>query len=176
MNYTVFRSIRNYKNYIFRGNVVQKLEFKIEPLWKIIKEVKTQITEIMEQQKLPTSQIEFSCIVASELMENAIKYGAEIPEASKVGFTFALEDGRINILVRNGIKSSEFLKDFQEIMSRIGKHSASDLYLKRLEEIIQNPAVQKSQLGLYRIASETGFQLSYTLNDRILEVRATRIL
>lgn len=156
---------------------MQKLEFKVEPLWKVIKEVKLQITEIMTNASMSESLIDFSCIAASELLENAIKYGVEVQGASKVGFTFELENHQIKIAVRNGVKSQEALKDFFEIMENIQETKYPErLYLRRLEEIVRNPSANDSQLGLYRIISETRYGLSFTLQENILEVLAIRNL
>ncbi len=154
---------------------MHSLEVKVDPIWKVIGDIKKKITESMQENGLKNSLVDFTNIVASELLENAIKYGIENKDLSKVGLEFELNERHIEIKVRNGISESEDLQEFIRIMKRIqSSENALQLYIARLKEIIENPNTEKSQLGLYRIASESSFVLNYRIEDNTLEVIATR--
>lgn len=153
------------------------LELKVDPLWKIIGDVKSKISLAMQDNGIKGGLFEFTNIVASELLENAIKYGIENPERSKIGFEFEIHEEFIQVKVKNGIESKDSIKDFIHIMERIKTSTdMSHLYIERLKEIIEHPDTEKSRLGLYRIVSECGFTLDYTISDSVLEVIAVRKL
>ncbi|HNO26768.1 MAG TPA: hypothetical protein PKK94_27555 [Leptospiraceae bacterium] len=150
-----------------------RLYMEITPMWSVIADIKGKIQKSMEGTR--QGLIDFSVMVASELLENAIKYGVINHEISYVGLDFYMENSTITINVRNGIDATTDLTAFKTVMNKI-KTSAvkSDLYIQRLQEILENPSESGSQLGLFRIVSEGNFDLDYKITDKVLEITATR--
>lgn len=150
-----------------------RLYMEITPMWSVIADIKGKIQKSMEGTR--QGLIDFSVMVASELLENAIKYGVVNHEISYVGLDFYMENNTITIHVRNGIDPTTDLTTFKAVMNKIKTSTVkSDLYIQRLQEILENPAESGSQLGLYRIVSEGNFDLDYKVTDRVLEITASR--
>ncbi|MBN2196934.1 MAG: hypothetical protein JW751_29285 [Polyangiaceae bacterium] len=113
-------------------------------------------------------------MVASELLENAIKYGEGVPDAPTIEFSFTLEAGQILIVVRNGATLESNVRRLQEHIEALNRaEDRSSLYLLRLEELLEQPA-QNSGLGVYRIGYEGEFDLECTYVDRVVTVTASR--
>jgi len=149
-----------------------QVQLNIPVFWYYTNEVRQAVDRIMQTH--PEAVRKATKMVASELVENAIKYGRSTKEIEQVSFLLVLEDKQIIIEVKNGLSDPA---ELAELSSRIKSIQASanreELLLKRMQEIIDNPA-QGSQIGLYRIASEGGFDLDYGCDGSILTVRATR--
>jgi hypothetical protein len=113
-------------------------------------------------------------MVTSELVENAVKYGEEVPAARQI--TVALETGQsaIVIQVTNGsadLRAVDALaRRVDEIMSAPDK---SVLYLARLEELLSEPT-ETGKLGLYRIAFEGQFDIQFSYANQVVTMTATR--
>lgn len=113
-------------------------------------------------------------MVASELVENAIKYGQHTPELAPIRFVLSLSEQDVTIEVANDIDDRAALAILEARVAAINESAdREELLLNRMQEIIDR-STQDSQLGLYRIASEGGFHLEYSYNVSVLTVRATR--
>lgn len=146
---------------------------EISPLWSLIYDAKEKVSSMMSE--LSKGEVDFATMVISELMENAIKYGIANMALPHVSVEFTLTDNKITIVVKNGIKNEEHIKDFRRIMDRIlTSNSKEELYIQRMQEIMEHPELGGSQLGLYRIASEAHYEMSYTVQNNILEIRAIK--
>jgi hypothetical protein len=144
-------------------------------MWSVISEVQERIRIAMEGMK--KSNIEFTSMVASELLENAIKYGVSNENLRQVGLDFELENNYIIIKVKNAVIQSERLDAFKEMMQKIiTSQDKKKLYLERLKEIMDNPLQNGSRLGLYRIVSEGEFNLNFKLENDVLEMIAEKKL
>ncbi len=110
----------------------------------------------------------------SELLENAMKYGESVPGMAGASYTLAVSDDVIRIEVKNGVGATETL---DQLRARIDAMAAAEdkeaLYVERLQEILENPAVG-GRLGLFRIACEGGFDLACTFEAPVVTVIATR--
>ena len=66
------------------------------------------------------------------------------------------------ITLSNYIKNEEDLRSLTTIIDRINEYGKTEnLYLNRINEIISQDGIGKSQLGLYRIAYEAEFGISW---------------
>ncbi|MEM7181823.1 MAG: DUF6272 family protein [Spirochaetota bacterium] len=128
--------------------------------------------------KSEEGQIEYAIMVVSELMENAIKYGTtDNKEQANVRLDFSISPETIGISVKNAIEKNQAVTNFLQIIDKIMASDDKDqLYLQRMEEIIENPNAEGSQLGLYRIASEAQYDLSYSIENNILKIDARKQL
>lgn len=115
-------------------------------------------------------------MVASELVENAIKYGEPLADAELGQFRFALTDQGVRIDVTSRLTSREH---FDALRTRIDSIQASEdkqaLYIRRMQEIYDHPGASAG-LGLFRIAFEGGCALRCGWMGDKLTVTATRDL
>ncbi|MCB1156803.1 MAG: hypothetical protein H7A25_21110 [Leptospiraceae bacterium] len=148
------------------------IHISVQPVWGTVRNMRYKIRKLLEE--FGVEIIYASEIVASELLENAIKYGTAVPELSSVEFHFEYSPKEIIISVRNGvIEESENFKIFKlYIDNLIRSEEPQTLYINRLKEIIENPEDEGSRLGLYRIPFETDYLLSYRVENNVLEVTA----
>ncbi len=151
------------------------ISISIKPTWSIVKEIKEKADRFMSEKGALKDVKEASIMCATELIENAVKYGTEKPGGGNIEFDLSVEDNRVVIKISNGIKSNS---DITNVTEHIDKLKESDdpaqLYTDRLMELMENPKPGISQLGLYRIAYEGEFSLDYTYSDKILTVIAER--
>ncbi|WCL50454.1 hypothetical protein [Leptospira sp. GIMC2001] len=150
-----------------------KLQIEIAPMWSIISEIKDKIRIAMAG--LNQGEIDFAVMTASELLENAIKYGVANENISQVGFEFDLGTNKLMVKVKNGVNANDSVDDLIFMMKKIkNTDNARMLYIERLQEIMEDPAQSGSHLGLYRIISEGGYDLDYNYSNQTLEMIATK--
>jgi hypothetical protein len=153
--------------------MVLTLKLEIAPMLSMIAEVKTRIASAMIGSK--KSSIDSTSMVATELLENAIKYGVVNNHIPQVGLDFELADDIVSIKVKNGVEESESLEKLKKTMKKICEsENKKALYLDRLQEIIDNPSKHASHLGLYRIVSKGEFDLKFHIQGDVLEITATK--
>src|SRR4030067_1970894 len=134
-----------------------QISLTITPTWTILKEVQKKIEDFMNKKRFSTELIEASIMCASELVENAIKYGSAGTDQDNIKFDLKTENGRIVIKVSNGVKDE---RDFLNVKERVDKLKKSknpaELYMERLKELMESPKPGESQLGLDRVGYEGG--------------------
>lgn len=144
----------------------------ITPTWAIVEHVRKKINTQLGD-FLDSDVIDGAMICASELCENAIKYGEPVPNMQFIQFQLNYSDGKIEIEISNGVVNQV---DLDNVCSSIDKTNGTNnpekLYLERLQELMDMSKPQKSQLGLYRIVCETGFKLQYKLEGNALTISA----
>lgn len=152
-----------------------KFTMEIFPYWAVIYQIKKQIS--LNLKGYPKSFIDSAEITASELLENAIKYGSGITSESKVGFEMEVGEDSARIRVSNFIGSREHLLNFERIMNRIRtSENRKILYLQRLREILDNPHTSRCELGLYRLAIDPRYELNYILdNEKLTFIAQARL-
>jgi len=152
-----------------------KISITIKPTWHLVKEVQIKTEKFMIEKKMNPEIIEVSIMCSTELIENAVKYGADKPDGSSIDFDLRADEDKVEIIVSNGYHDENDLKN---VINHIDKIKASDdpaaLYIERLQELLDNPKPGVSQLGLYRIAYEGGFNLDYRHSDMSLTIIAER--
>jgi hypothetical protein len=152
-----------------------KISLSITPAWSILKEVQEKTEKFLKQKDSSQHIIEATIMCASELVENAIKYGYSNDENSYITFDLTMDSDKVIIQVSNGIKDKE---DVQRVKAHIEKlkltNDPGKLYTERLMQLMENPKPGVSQLGLYRIAYEGEFKLDYIYESDLLTIIAGR--
>lgn len=149
------------------------INHSLQSTWEVLRSVREEINEALggADQDL----IDAIVMTASELIENAIKYGKKTPRNEGVEFQMTMGDGSVVVKVSNGIITE---KDFENVKDHIERIRESDdpsrLYVNRLMELMENAEPGVSQLGLYRIAYEGEFSIDYERNKDVLIIKASR--
>ena len=147
----------------------------IKPTWSIIKDIQEKTMKYMESREKNKDLTEATMMCVTELIENAIKYGIEKPDGRNIEFDLVADEKKIRIMISNGIKSESDLKNVTTHIDSISASSdPAQLYTERLMELMENPKPGVSQLGLYRIAYEGEFKLSYKYESNIMTIIAER--
>lgn len=148
----------------------------VNPTWSIISNIRKKISELMELKKInDQGLLDATAMVASELMENAVKYGEGTTDEAMIEFEITVESHKINISVSNYVNSGSNIDALIENIEKIKKcDNPAELYINRLNELLENPKHGESRLGLYRIAYEGEYGLDYTFSNNLLKVTAQR--
>jgi hypothetical protein len=149
-----------------------RLELTFEPMWPTVRKIRQQVGAALEacRQELRSAAM----MTASELVENAIKYGESVPAASNVTLSLEVTAGQLSIRVVNG---STNLAGVAELERRVGDLAAATnkqaLYLARLEQLLAH-SDDSGKLGIYRIGFEGGFDLALDYRNDVVTMTATR--
>ncbi len=156
---------------------MKKIIFKdsIAPLWESIKIIEKKISNcfITKNSEIYDSTI----MVATELLENAIKYSACSLKTNSINFNFIKKENSIIIALKNPVDKMKHIKIIDKNLKKIEKYDdPQKAYVKRLKELVKNKKKDVSRLGLFRIAYEGKFKLSYKYKKNILTMTAQRKL
>ena len=149
-----------------------RLELSFEPMWPNVRKIRQQVGATLEAcgQELRSAAV----MTASELVENAIKYGESVPAAPAVTFALEATGGRLFIRVINGSTNTlgvaELERRVKDLASAPNKEA---LYLARLGQLLEH-AEDSGKLGLYRIGFEGGFELALDYTNDVVTMTATR--
>jgi anti-sigma regulatory factor (Ser/Thr protein kinase) len=115
-------------------------------------------------------------LAVTELGENLLKYGEQTDPAHAGTIGVGIEGNRIRVRAVSGVHSSDDARSVAGIVGKLARPDpgAGALYRDRLRELFENPALEKAQLGLIRLAFEGGFRLSYSFAPPELEIVAER--
>ena len=92
-----------------------------------------------------------------------------------MGFTEILLIAMVAIIALGPEKLPTTMVQIAKFINKIkNSPNLGELYMERLQEIALNPKSGKSQLGLFRIAYETGFTIDYEISGKKLIVKATK--
>jgi anti-sigma regulatory factor (Ser/Thr protein kinase) len=142
--------------------------------WDQIRKIRKSVGEAL--QGFDPALSEAAMMVTSELIENAVKYGEEVPSAREIQLSMSTDHGQLVIIVSNGCADLHGVKQLQQHVQEIADApDKSALYMGRLEQLMSHPN-ESGKLGLYRIAFEGEFDLKLTYHDHIVAVTATRDL
>lgn len=143
-------------------------------MWKRIRDVRRRISEAGAP--LPEEVRAAAVMVTSELVENAVKYGAGVADLDDILVRLSFDEARVSIAVSNGVASplsaADAVARIEQIKATADRES---LYIARLQHLLRSPGAAGG-LGLYRIGFEGGFDLSCDLVGQVFTVRATREL
>ena len=148
------------------------LELSFQPMWPNVRKIRQQVGATLEA--CPQGLRSAAVMTASELVENAIKYGESVPAARTV--TFVLEATAESLCIRvvngstNTVGVAELDRRVQELRRADDRQA---LYLARLEQLLAN-ADESGKLGIYRIGFEGGFDLQLDYMDDVVTMTATR--
>lgn len=142
--------------------------------WEYVRTVRQQVDAALSS--YPEELRSNAVLVASELAENAVKYGAAVPGLEWARFSFELTPTHIQIQVSNGLTNRLLLDSLERMVMQMKPAGACEqLYAARLQELVIDP-LQPTRLGLYRIGYEGKFELDCAYADRILTMTARRQL
>jgi len=148
------------------------IKYDIAPLWGIVKEIRNEVESLLKGKDKELAYA--GKMIASELIENAIKYGSAAEQEKGIMFDLHADIKQVVIKVSNEIK---FKDDYDNLVTHIDKINSTDdikgLYVERLKKLMESPK-EKSQLGLYRIAYEGKFNLKYEYENNLVTVIAYR--
>lgn len=147
------------------------IEMEMPVVWSHVRAIRQKIAESLAD--YPTAVVEAAQMVASELVENAVKYGDSVPACEKVRVTVSLEGNDVVIAVSNGINNPRRATALRERIDRVNDASAEALFMDRIEHILSHPSEQ-GELGLYRIGSEGRFHLDMLEENQAVTIIARR--
>ena len=111
----------------------------------------------------------------TELLENAVKYGEATPEVPHISLEVSVIDDLLRIEVRNGTKRCQHLDKLTANLERLAAaKDKSSLYLEAIEKTGESSTEHAGGLGLYRIASEGGFDIRCGYENQMVRITATR--
>ena len=157
------------------------LELTLAPDWDRVSDVRDAVISGARSMGVGAATTENIGLVASELLENAIKYGA-FHGSRPIQMVVRVSMQSARIVVTNPVDlSSDHPTRLREAIARVdGAASARDAYLARMTEILDEPAVSharptlESGLGILRIVHEGASTLSVRIVDGAhLEVTAS---
>ncbi|PID73174.1 MAG: hypothetical protein CSB33_05105 [Desulfobacterales bacterium] len=143
------------------------------PQWEKIEEVCQNVKSALESHEKHV--VEAIVMVATELLENTIKYGDHSSGGSVAELRLEVNGKQVCVQVSSQVRADEDLSRLQKIIDRL--HRASDpinLYMERLQQILDDPEDKMSSLGLYRMAYEGGCIMSMEKNGREIRLTACR--
>ncbi|HLK91826.1 MAG TPA: hypothetical protein VKZ18_18185 [Polyangia bacterium] len=148
------------------------LELTFQPMWPNVRKIRQQVGAALEACKPELRSA--AMMTASELVENAIKYGENVAAAPTVSFSLEASGGQLVIRVVNGSTNvagvGELARRVNELASATNKQT---LYQARLEQLLAHQD-DSGKLGIYRIGFEGGFELSLDYRNDVVTVTATR--
>jgi hypothetical protein len=149
-----------------------KLKLTFAPMWPNVRKTRQEVGTALEA--FPASLRNAAMMTASELVENAIKYGESVTGAETVTFSLDVTPTACRIRVVNGSSNAagvaELTRRVQELARATDKQA---LYQARLEELLAH-AEESGKLGVYRIGFEGGFELDCDYTNNVVTVTATR--
>lgn len=151
------------------------IKYKIRPAWHIIEGVQEKIREFIFSRLGDQDISEATEMCATELVENAIKYGSGSALEGCIDFFLRVDSAVVEIVVTNSVKRILDVENVDRLVKQIKESGDPEkLYIDRLNELMESQIPGLSQLGLLRIAYEGRFRLAYTFENNILTVKARR--
>jgi hypothetical protein len=142
--------------------------------WDQIRKIRKSVGDALKS--IQPSLAEAAMMVTSELIENAVKYGEEVPASAHIQLSMTMCDGKLVITVTNGCTEGQGIKQLTHRIQEIAEApDKAALYMARLEQLLAEPN-ESGKLGLYRIAFEGEFDLHLTYRDCVVTITATRSL
>jgi hypothetical protein len=148
-----------------------KLEFRqsytITPVWAMVRQIRQHVTDLVQTPYPALAPA--AAVAASELFENAVKYGQGV-----VDFNCVIEGGELRIEVANDAANPADLRVLTEHIERIRQGDPFELYTQRLMMLMENTQGGSAQIGLYRVACESGCRLEHHIDGLRVVVIARR--
>lgn len=145
----------------------------IEPFWHVIDRIRERVERSLSAYGGELAGA--GAMIASELLENAVKYGHPGPDGPAVGFRMEADDHRIRIHVTNRLRSPEDADRLRDHIDRImNALDPAALYIERLEYLMDHPGADRALLGLCRMVYEGAFSLNLTRKDDDITITAVR--
>jgi anti-sigma regulatory factor (Ser/Thr protein kinase) len=149
-----------------------RIELSFQPMWPNVRKIRQEVGAALEA--CSSDLREAAVMTASELVENAIKYGESVPAAPAVTFSLEATPGQLRIRVVNGSTNASGVAELARRVNELSRATDRQaLYLARLEELLAH-ADESGKLGVYRIGFEGGFDLECNYTNSVVTVTATR--
>jgi len=153
-----------------------KLSLDVLPAWEELERVRQRTKSFLEECALGSDVVDAVSMVACELLENAIKYGAFSAAAPAIKVDVTVSPTMVMVEIQNPVgPDSATLHRLDEAIQWIrGYQDPFEAYLKRLKEVSgQRLDSTESGLGLVRIAYEGQSVLDFFVNEHdVLAVSA----
>lgn len=149
------------------------LELTVASEWDAVRAVWDACRGMLERSGLQPDEAYSLAMVAQELLENAVKYGAAGPDAIRLSLRVEEED--VTVVVRSRVGEDDaHVRAFGGVVQRIRECPDSfGAYVDRLQQAALRPYIPGgSELGLARIAYEGRCALDFTLDAGYLAVSA----
>ena len=142
--------------------------------WHHIRQIRQRVAETLRD--CDGAFRDAAIMTASELMENAVKYGEHVAHAKEIVFSLGIHGDRIVIQVKNGAWNVDGVRELQARVRELATTADKGaLYMARLEELLAMPT-ESGKLGIYRIGFEGQFDLECQYEDEIVTMTARRTL
>ena len=149
------------------------LIFGFDSSWEKLTEIRAEVKNFVKNINKDLSDA--AVITASELCENAIKFGTNISTSENMRLGCELENNILRIIVTCGVINEKNLNDLINHINKINTEENSlKLYVQQLMHFIKIKNSKETKLGLYRIAYESQFKISYDLMNNTLKIIAER--
>lgn len=164
------------------------VELAVPPVWGRVRDVHEALLHTARAVGLTENCAEALGVAASELLENAIKYGIYASSEQTIALVVHMASEAARVVVTNPIDpSSEHVQRLRSAVARLSEsNSPLDAYLGRMKEILEEePAASqvvprapslshRSGLGIFRVAHEGESVVSVRfLSERAVEVTAS---
>lgn len=156
---------------------VMPLDLRIPGRWEGLRELRAQVGVHLAD--ADDDLRDATVMAASELAENALKYGHPVPGAEASRLRIELRGDLLVLTCTSGVLDPSVA---HSTLDRIAVIQASPdkygLYVARMREMLsqERPAGASTQLGLYRICGEGDFELHGELDGNVFHIHATRSL
>ncbi len=131
------------------------LDVRMPPEWSAVKAAWDPCRHTLEEAGLHPDEAYALAMVAQELLENAVKYGA--PDADAIRLRLLLEGDEVTVEVHNRLGVDEaHLQIFDQTIQWLrGFQDPFEAYVERLKQVSAAPYTHgRSGLGLARVAYE----------------------
>jgi hypothetical protein len=150
------------------------IETEARPDWSEVRRIRERVASAVSD--LSEEVQEATVMVASELVENAIKYGDNVANHPGIEVSLVCDGHTLSLTVANGASSSEAVRELQRHTDALARSpDKSELYTSRMLTLMDHPD-GCSRLGLYRIGFEGQFDLECSYDGSIVRMTATRAL
>ncbi len=141
-------------------------------VWDILADIREAVGSVMSGAN--PHEIDFAKIAASELCENAIKYGVQHSTDENMKFFFSYNDNIVRIEVTNSISEKIHEENLKSFINMINQSGSTGLYVKRLHDLLNSRDVIVSQLGLFRVADICKYKISCEFSRNVAKIIAVR--
>ncbi len=149
-----------------------RLQLTFDPMWPNVRRIRQSVGAALEARG--SSLRNAAMMTASELVENAIKYGECVPGAETVMFSLEATPTVCRIRVVNGSTNATGVAELSRRVKELARaEDRQALYLARLEQLLAHTE-ESGKLGVYRIGFEGGFDLECDYTNNVVTMTATR--
>jgi hypothetical protein len=156
--------------------VRSKLHIKTDdrPDWSEVRRIRERVASAVSD--LSEEVREATVMAASELVENAIKYGEKVAHHPGIEVSLMCDANTLSLSVASGTSNLEAVRELKRHTEALASNQdKSELYMNRIQTLMEHPD-GCSRLGLYRIGYEGLFDLECSYADNVVRMTATRAI